>query len=203
MAVNVSQEAALELKRAHSESNLTEDTFVRVGVLAGDREFSPVLRSSVSNPLAKFPPSDHPEMSVDRDEQALVLVRVVDEEHREAVLELDLDVAIVDDVAAAGGGVHDVEEARIGPPTFTPLSDDLAAAKETHWRLRDEVDRAERELEIELSNSNLRSELSDNRRQVEVAGYPVHVAPVRSYLAYTASAARTRSFMERPPVHRF
>ena len=35
MAVMVSEEAALELKRAHSESNLTEDTFVRVGVLAG------------------------------------------------------------------------------------------------------------------------------------------------------------------------
>ena len=35
MAVMVSEEAALELKRAHSESNLTPDTFVRVGVMAG------------------------------------------------------------------------------------------------------------------------------------------------------------------------
>ncbi len=35
MAVVVSEEAALELKRAHSESNLAPDTFVRVGVLAG------------------------------------------------------------------------------------------------------------------------------------------------------------------------
>ena len=35
MAVNVTEEAALELKRAHEESNLTEDTFVRVGVVAG------------------------------------------------------------------------------------------------------------------------------------------------------------------------
>jgi iron-sulfur cluster assembly protein len=35
MAVNVTEEAALELKRAHSEGNLDPDTFVRVGVLAG------------------------------------------------------------------------------------------------------------------------------------------------------------------------
>jgi iron-sulfur cluster assembly protein len=35
MAVNVTEEAALELKRAHSEGNLAVDTFVRVGVVAG------------------------------------------------------------------------------------------------------------------------------------------------------------------------
>jgi iron-sulfur cluster assembly protein len=35
MAVMVSQEAALELKKAHTEGNLSTDTFVRVGVLAG------------------------------------------------------------------------------------------------------------------------------------------------------------------------
>lgn len=35
MAVMVSEEAAFELKRAHTESNLTPDTFVRVGVMAG------------------------------------------------------------------------------------------------------------------------------------------------------------------------
>ena len=35
MAVNVTEEAAVELKRAHSEGNLAVDTFVRVGVVAG------------------------------------------------------------------------------------------------------------------------------------------------------------------------
>jgi hypothetical protein len=78
-------------------------------------------------------------------------------------------VTVVDDLAARRGGVHDVEEARIGPPAFIPLSDDLLVAEQLHWRLRDEVDGAERELEIELSDPNLRGELSDNARQVEIA----------------------------------
>ena len=68
-------------------------------------------------------------MSVDRNEQALLLIRVVDQTQRKSVFETDVDLLVGYDVAAADNAIHDVVEARVGPPPFFPSSYQLLVAQ--------------------------------------------------------------------------
>src|SRR5688572_6428749 len=94
--------------------------------------------------------------------------------HRNPVVELEHDEPVVGDFPACDLHIHHIEEAWFWPPAFFPVGDELAVTKEIHRRLDGEADGAERELEIELTDPQLRRELPDYGRQVKFVGYPVH-----------------------------
>jgi hypothetical protein len=135
-------------------------------VSADDGRSRLILGNSVSKSAFL---SDHPELSVDGDLQALELVRVVEETHREAVIKADLDLVVADHVTSVDNGVEELEEARVGPPASLPFGDALVATMQFDSRLHSEVDRPQSELEIEGADAELRRELPNRRRQVEVS----------------------------------
>jgi len=70
--------------------------------------------------------------------------------------------------------IHDVVETGVRPLALFPMSNQLAAAKDINRRLDSEIEGAEREPEIELSDSDMRCELPNNGGQVKLFGYAVH-----------------------------
>jgi hypothetical protein len=120
-------------------------------------------------------------LSREGDLHALVLIGAVFEVHRQPVLELKYDQPVIHDFAASDFRIHDVVETRVRPLALFPMGNQLAAAKDINRRLDSETDRAERELEIELPDSNLRCELANNAGQVKLFGYPVHARESNQY----------------------
>src|ERR1700730_1647510 len=132
-------------------------------------------------------------ISLERDLHALVLIGTVFEMHRYPVVELEHDEPVVYDFIATDFRVHDVVETGVWPLTLFPMGHQLAVTKEIHRGLDGETHGAERELKIELTDPKLCRELPDNRGQVKLVGYPVHVrqSNARGEPPPTAGAQRT------------
>ena len=62
------------------------------------------------------------------------------------------------------------------PCPLLPTGNQFVAAEKAHWRLDGEIDFAKGELDIELSNSYLSRELTDDRGQVEVFWDSIHLS---------------------------
>jgi hypothetical protein len=91
------------------------------------------------------------------------------------VVEFDDYQLVVYDFATCDFRIHDVVETGIGPLALFPMGHQFAVTKQVHGRLNGEVDRAERELDIELPDPHLCRELPDNRGQVKLFRDSVHM----------------------------
>ena len=117
------------------------------------------LRRSISQGLsavsAFWNALDYPlaRISIEGDDHALVLIRTIFDMHCNAVLELENDQPIVDDVAASNFPIHDVVESGVWPLAFFPMGHELAVTEKVHWGIHREIDPGETELEIKLTYS--------------------------------------------------
>src|SRR5688500_11607256 len=93
-------------------------------------------------------PLDNPRrcITVDVDLHRLILISTVFQVHRDAVLELEHDQAVVHNLAPCDVCIHDVVECGIRPPAFLPLSHYLTVTEQLYRRLDCETEGAKREL---------------------------------------------------------
>lgn len=105
----------------------------------------------------------------------LVLIGIVFELHREIVLKLEDDQPVGHGFAASDPRIHNVIESGIRPPPFLPMGYEISITEEIHRRLNGEIDGTERKLDIELTDAHLCCHLANDRGQVEVVRYSVHL----------------------------
>jgi hypothetical protein len=92
--------------------------------------------------------------------------------HLKPVDELENYQSVVHNFATADFRIHNLVEAWVWPLALFPMGHQFTVTKEIHGRLDSEIDRAECELEVELSDPYLSCELPDNRGQIKIFGYP-------------------------------
>ncbi|MBU1413698.1 hypothetical protein KKD52_09215 [Myxococcota bacterium] len=109
-----------------------------------------------------------------RNLHALILIRIIFKMHLDAVVELKRNQSVVYCFTSYDLCIHDVVETGLRPFAFLPMGNLLAVTEQVHWGLDGETDVSKGELKIKLSNPQLCRELTDDRREVKVFGYPVH-----------------------------
>ena len=82
--------------------------------------------------------------------------------HLSPIDEIEDYQSVVHYFATSDFRIHNLVEAGVWPLALFPMRHQFAVTKEIYGRLDSEVDRAECELEVELSDPHLSCELPDN-----------------------------------------
>ena len=91
-----------------------------------------------------------------------ILVRIIFEMHAYSIFKLEYYKSVANNLTTLYSRIHDVVKSRFWPFTLFPMGYENIATIKAYWRGNRKINCAECELDIELANTHLCREFTDN-----------------------------------------